>query len=140
MAVLNPGLQDTSTEIIEELGAQMAAHQAFFQGDLVNAGAVTVLHLDAINGQCRNVKAILNIDGVTAGAGIDIIWYVGDHLDPATLDQVYPNVVTGLVTGGNRSIVCEFGDLHEEGILELEVDSAGDDSGLDYAVMLTYLQ
>lgn len=131
----------TRTDIYDRMtdDVQMVFHKIYNTGDMRDSLITTLFSLLATAGDCKDVKCSPAYDGATAANITHILW-MSDPDDPATLDQVYPDLDVGHTHAGARTESFVLPDLAKGCKMELRVTSAGDDSGIDFDAPTTYLQ
>ena len=136
---------DRRDESLQAIGDRLVSadkdlvlHQVFTTGDCADTAEATCIALDALAGPYKDVKATIYLDGATAG-NITPIWYMTSINAPETfVAALAPAPSAQNPAAASFLGSYEFGDLPEGLQLELRLSSAGDDSGIDYYVELTY--
>ncbi len=131
----------TRTDIYDRMtdDTQMVLHKVYTTGDMANIGTITLFSLLATAGDCKDIKCSPAYDGATAANITPILW-MSDPDDPATLDQVYPDLDAGHTHAGARTEFFVLPDLAKGCKMELRITSAGNDAGVDFDAVTTYLQ
>ncbi len=124
---------------------QMAAgaltpKQARFTGNLSNAGSATIAALDALGGSMKDIKVRVYISGAVAGPGITPGWFTTRPGDLVTFtEQIVPSLGGQHAPATAVIEMYEVGDLAEGLQGEIRIASAGNDSGLTFDAVVTYL-
>ncbi len=131
----------TRTDIYDRMtdDTQMVFHKTYNTGDMRDSLITTIFSLLATAGDCKDIKSAVAYDGATAANITPILW-MSDPDDPATFNQVYPNLDAGHTHAGAFTEYFALPDLAKGCKMELRVTSAGDDSGVDFDAVTTYLQ
>ena len=129
--------QENLKQTAELLAADLGLVPAFGSGSLLDSLEQTLCSLDAMGGTKKDVKVTVYLDAATTG-NITERWYVTSIAAPTTFVVKHPENAAH-----NPGAACvlerEFGDLPEGLQLQFRILSAGDDTGVDYEVELTYL-
>ena len=124
---------------LTDTGKDVILHQIIVTGNCADTAEATCAAIDALNGPIKDIKATIYVDGATAG-NITPKWYVTSVNAPTTFAVALAPAPSAQNPGAAACIgAYEFGDLAEGLQLELRLDSAGDDSGIDYFAELTYI-
>lgn len=129
----------TIDDAYDALASELVLKQAFYTGDCADTAEATVAALDALAGPMKDIKATIYVDGATAG-NITPIWYVTSVHAPLTFTQALAPAPAAQAPAAAACLGSyEFGDLAEGLQLELRLDSAGNDAGIDYYVEMTHV-
>lgn len=129
---------DRAEQTAELIAADMTLVTAFGSGALVNTAEATLCSLDAVGGTKKDVKVTVYLDAATVG-NITERWYLTSIAAPATFVRKFPENAAHN-PGAACVLTREFGDVPEGLQLQFRILSAGDDTGVDYEVELSYLE
>ncbi len=136
---------DKSTDSLEALYDRISAIEAglpkkkmaVYTGSLANAGTVTILDLDALGVNIKDLKISLRISAATANA-VTPHWYKTSYIAPTTLIEEIVPVMAPNTPAAAAILGYELRDLSDGLVGQFTLASVGNDSALTFEAVATW--